>query len=315
MLEPAYAIVDWGTSSFRSWVVDASGGILSSGKNDHGMSAIKREDFTAVLEGSLAQQSVPQSVPVVICGMAGAAQGWVEAPYVEIPTQLHDIHQSAVKPADTARNVWIIPGLAQKAVDEPDVMRGEETLLYGAQLLGVGDGVFCMPGTHSKWAFVSDGRVESFQTSMTGEVFALLAKQSTLAPFVSLDGGCVAHEKAFSDAVSQALVKPHQILRSLFSLRAEPLLFGALKGTELKARLSGLLIGLEIAGLREQKLNHVMLISSGQISDAYVVALKVAKLSVEMLDAEDLVRAGLTQYAKQIVEQLMTSKRNQCLTQ
>lgn len=301
MSAPAYAIVDWGTSSFRSWVLDNSGGVLNSDKTGQGMSTVNREDFPSVLEASMVRQAVPLSTPIVICGMAGAAQGWVEAPYAEIPTQLHDIHQFAVKPTNTARDVWIIPGLAQRSVTEPDVMRGEETILYGAMLLGNGDGVFCMPGTHSKWAFVIDGRVESFQTSMTGEVFALLVRHSTLTPFVSLDVGCLAHEKAFGDAVREALDKPHQILRSLFSVRSEPLLFGALQAGERTARLSGLLIGLEIAGLRGRSFDHVMLISSGEISDVYCAALKVAGMTFEVLDSEALVQAGLTQYAKQIV--------------
>ena len=97
-------------------------------------------------------------------------------------------------------------------------MRGKETLLFGAQLLGAGDGVFCMPGTHLKWAFVSDGRVESFQTLLTGEVFALLSKTSTLASYISDDVDDITTDPAFADAVREALATPHRILNSLFSI-------------------------------------------------------------------------------------------------
>ena len=300
MTAPTYAIVDWGTSSFRSWSIDSTGNILSTDQNSSGMSTLGPDEFTSVLEKSMENLSVSQSVPVVICGMAGAAQGWLEAPYVDIPTELNEIHLSAVKPTNTARDVWIIPGLAQKKMDAPDVMRGEETLLFGAQLLGAGDGVFCMPGTHSKWAFVLGGRVESFQTSMTGEVFALLSKTSTLASYITDDVGDITTDPAFAIAVHEALNNPHQILNFLFSLRSAPLLSEAARGPGLAARLSGLLIGLEIAGMLSTNSTKVSLIASGEISKAYEAALKISGMSVTVLDADELIRAGLTHYAQLI---------------
>ena len=60
-------------------------------------------------------------------------------------------------------------------------MRGEEVQILGAmQLSGLRDGVFVLPGTHNKWAQVSDGRVTGFRTFMTGEFYALLSRQSLL---------------------------------------------------------------------------------------------------------------------------------------
>lgn len=266
------------------------------------MSTLSPDEFPLVLEQSMEKLSVSRSVPAVICGMAGAAQRWLEAPYVDIPAELNDIHLSAVKPTDTRRDVWIIPGLAQNNMNAPDVMRGEETLLFGAQLLGAGDGVFCMPGTHSKWAFVSDGRVKSFQTSITGEVFALLSNASTLASYISDDVDDITTDPAFADAVREALTTPHRILNSLFSIRSAPLLSQAVRGPGLTARLSGLLIGLEIAGLHNTDLTKVSLIASGEILTAYEAALKISGLPVTVLDAYELIRAGLTHYARLIVE-------------
>ena len=78
--------------------------------------------------------------------------------------------------------IAIVPGLCCDHDGVPDVMRGEETQVFGAlELLGMDHGLFVLPGTHSKWVRVAGGRIESFATFMTGEFYALLRKHSILA--------------------------------------------------------------------------------------------------------------------------------------
>src|SRR3546814_16846949 len=60
-------------------------------------------------------------------------------------------------------------------------MRGEEVQIFGAiALTGVDEGLFCLPGTHSKWVEVKDGWIVGIQTYFTGELFDLLRRHSLL---------------------------------------------------------------------------------------------------------------------------------------
>ena len=74
----------------------------------------------------------------------------------------------------------IVPGVAQRERDRPDVMRGEETQLAGIASLHGADLLVCMPGTHCKWVRIADGAVAEFQTWMTGELFSVLSAHSIL---------------------------------------------------------------------------------------------------------------------------------------
>ncbi|WP_372572268.1 2-dehydro-3-deoxygalactonokinase [Ruegeria jejuensis] len=300
MTQVKYAIVDWGTSSFRAWALDASGTVLASAKTDQGMLSLKRSEFAPALDRCLTELSVPKSVDVVVCGMAGAKQGWTEAPYVDLPARLDALHLQAARPQDIDRNVWIIPGLAQRDARTPDVMRGEETILLGAQMMRGGDGLFCLPGTHCKWAEMTNGVVTRFETALTGELYALLSTRSTLSSFFDEARPDIAGSPAFSAAVSEALAAPQKILQMLFSTRAHALLFEDDLARAIPARLSGLLIGLEIAGMNQPAKSHVTLITSGQIGEAYRVALDVAGLTSDTLQAEEFVQAGLLHFAKAI---------------
>jgi len=293
----AVVVVDWGTSSFRLWVLDQAGAVLSRAVTREGMSTLDRAQFAPVLERHLGEAKVAPDTPVVVCGMAGAAQGWCEAPYADLPAALGDITAGAVAPPDTQRPVMILPGLAQRIPGRADVMRGEETILLGAWLGEGASGTICLPGTHSKWARLDGGAVTGFETAMTGELFALLSQKSTLSHFASAPPGDLTASPAFAAAVEEALAAPQSILRALFSVRATPLVEGRDRAADMPARLSGLLIGLEIAGNGAERHEEVTLIASGSIGDAYARALALAGHPVTRLDAEIMVLNGLTHAA------------------
>src|SRR6185295_3284527 len=123
-----------------------------------------------------------RGLPVIICGMAGARQGWVEAGYVDTPAPLASILKHAVAVPGQDRDIRILPGIAQRDRGAPDVMRGEETQLLGA--LGpdaADDALVCLPGTHSKWVEAKGGTVERFATFMTGELFDVVSRETILA--------------------------------------------------------------------------------------------------------------------------------------
>ena len=176
----AFVVVDWGTSSFRGWLMSADGAVLAESRGGEGMlHCAGGAGFAPVLRDHLARLGAPAGAPVLICGMAGARQGWVEAPYLKVPTRLDALHEGAIR-IDAPGDIRILPGIAQARADRPDVMRGEETQLLGVTEPGF-TGLVCIPGTHSKWIRIEDGRVVEFSTYMTGELFSVIAQHSILA--------------------------------------------------------------------------------------------------------------------------------------
>ena len=181
-----YVAVDWGTSSFRLWCIDRAGGIQGERRSQEGMIAAAKLGFATVLQLHLDAVGAANDLPVIICGMAGARQGWVEAGYIDTPAHLASILARAVAVPGLPRDVRILPGIAQRDPKAPDVMRGEETQLLGA--LGAdatSDAVVCIPGTHSKWAMVKGGTVERFATFMTGELFSVVSRETILSHAVA----------------------------------------------------------------------------------------------------------------------------------
>lgn len=284
--------VDWGTTSLRLWALGPDGGVLAERSSRQGMSTLAPADYDGVLARLLDQMAIGADVPVVVCGMAGAAQGWLNAPYIDLPADVTEIARAAVAAPAPGRDVRVLPGVAKRDAAAPDVMRGEETMLLGARLERAVDGWVCLPGTHSKWARLAGDRLADFRTAMTGEVFALLAERSTLAAFAGEERGVVEASPAFAQAVAEALAAPEALLATLFSARAGPLLFGDAHAAAARARLSGLLIGAEVAALAPAG-EAVTLIAAGPLAAAYRRAFQIRGVAFAELDAAPAVRAGL----------------------
>jgi len=291
-MAPFCAAVDWGTTNFRLWLLDANGAALAERSSGEGMRACQPDRFEPVLEAHLAAIGAGSDLPVVVAGMAGARGGWREAPYRETPASLEGLYADAVKIDGLARDVRILPGVCQRGKGREDVMRGEETQLAGAWAESGTTGLFCLPGTHSKWARVEEGGLVGFATYMTGELFAVLSQHSILREMVAAGEGD-STSPAFQDAVEE-MVGGAGLTEKLFSIRAASLLDGA-AAPDAKARLSGLLIGAEIAAarkdLREQM--EVTLVADGAQAKAYEAALAVAGIACRTRDGQDLVRRGL----------------------
>jgi 2-dehydro-3-deoxygalactonokinase len=286
---PNWIAVDWGTSNLRAWAMGPDG-VLADASSDEGMGKLSRDGFEPALL-RLIGPWLAGKPPVVACGMVGSRQGWCEASYRTVPCSPLDRDAVVMAPVTDARlKVSIAPGLKQ--VSPADVMRGEETQIAGALRLMPGyDGVFCLPGTHSKWVHVSAGEVVSFQTFLTGEMFALLSEASVLRH--GMLGAVGWDEAAFDAAVSDALSKPERLGARLFSLRAEGLIAG-LTPQAARARLSGLLIGTELAAAKPYWLGQrVTLIGAEKLSAAYARALSAQGVEAARLNATDCTLAGL----------------------
>ena len=286
----AWIGVDWGTTRLRAWLLAPDGKVIARGESDRGMGHLEPREFeNALLEVVSLWLSDSLRTDVIICGMAGARQGWREAPYRETPCEpMRSGTQVPVEALDCRLKVWIVPGLCQR--NPPDVMRGEETqvagLLYSNPDL---EGPVCLPGTHSKWVHIGRGRIETFRTFLTGEMFALLAEKSILRHSVSADDW---DEGDFTLAVKEAAANPASIMGRLFELRAGPLL-GNQIATSTKSRLSALLIGAELAASQEFWQGKEVQIIGGEVAATYGKALEVLGCRTVIKDAERLTLAGL----------------------
>ncbi|MEP9372338.1 2-dehydro-3-deoxygalactonokinase [Mesorhizobium sp. KR1-2] len=303
-ISPAVAAVDWGTSHFRLWLLDAAGAVLGERRSAEGLLSVPPQGFAPILERHLAELQAPPSLPVVICGMAGSRQGWVEAPYASTPVALDAVLAGAVEVASSARKIRIVPGIAQQRPDAPDVMRGEETQLAGITALASGSHLVCMPGTHSKWVELRDGTAVGFCTWLTGELFSLLSSQSILRHSVAgADKSISPDATPFRQACMQALAQGGDIGAQLFRIRAAGLLAG-LSPQDSAATLSGLLIGAEIASATRRfaaaDKKPVTLVGSAALAPLYRAALELAGHEVRIADGDAAVRAGLFAAARQL---------------
>src|SRR5262245_21287475 len=301
MSEAAYVAVDWGTSSFRLWLVDRAGNSLGERRSHEGMMAAGKSGFATVLQSHLEAVGAAPGLPVVVCGMAGARGGWVEAGYVDTPAPLASILKHAVTVPGQDRDIRILPGIAQRDRKAPDVMRGEETQLLGALAMDTADdAVVCMPGTHSKWVRAKGGTVVRFATFMTGELFDAVSRETILSHAVA--GADEAEDvDAFKSAVMAAFETPSFAANMLFQVRSGQLLYG---GTPSSARekISGTLIGLELAaGLAGKTPRQgITLVASGRLQRLYQLAFDTVSVPVRSIGAEDAACRGLSMAAASI---------------
>jgi len=282
--------VDWGTSRMRLWALNAQGEIVESAASDFGMAKVSQGQF----ERTLLQLIDPwlagntDLIPVIACGMVGARQGWQEVPYESVPCT-PSIRFSKVETLSQLVDVRICWGLKQQV--PADVMRGEETQIAGLLHHRTDyDGVVCLPGTHCKWARLKQGLVAEFQSYMTGELYELLAKSSVLRFSIVDDDWQI---EVFEEAVRTALDDPASITGRLFGLRAGALV-GKACGHGNAARLSGYLIGLELASARRfWESNEVSIIGASGLAKHYQHAMNLVGSSAQLLDTEAMTLAGL----------------------
>ncbi len=282
--------VDWGTSSLRAWGIDASGAILWEESSDKGMGGLAPAEFEPIFLDLVGPHIAGQDrVEAIACGMVGAKQGWTEAGYRAVPCLPLDANMTAAPVADPRLRFRIIGGLSQ--AKPADVIRGEETQIAGFQALNPKfDGVISLPGTHTKWVHVSAGEVVSFQTCMTGDLFAAISGHTVLRHSVQTEDW---DADAFLAAVDDAVSRPEKLAARLFSLRAEGLLDGLGAGAA-RARLSGLLIGAELAATRPYWLGQeVAIIGAGGVSRLYAEALGSLGVTATLASGDAMVLKGL----------------------
>jgi 2-dehydro-3-deoxygalactonokinase len=288
---------DWGTTRLRARALDAAGAILDERISNDGIGPLNGSGHEAAFETLTA--GWPQA-PALMTGMVGSRQGWREAAYVPCPADADGL-AAALTRLTTAhgRDVAIIPGLRDGDIN---VMRGEETQIVGLVDAEPGyTGTVLLPGTHSKWVRVDGGAAVNFASFISGELFALLAKQSLLRHSVSDPDtmGDVSGSPDFLDGVAYARTVP--FAATLFTVRVRQLLANTKPEANL-AYLSGLVIGGEIAGATAMGLARgpLRIIAAGPLARAYGAALGVFSLSGDVRDGDAMALAGLRHIARAV---------------
>ena len=293
--------VDWGTSHLRAWAMTDAGAVRDEARSERGMGTLAPAEFEPALLELVEPWLGAGRTLIVACGMLGSRQGWTEAPYSTVPCKPLSLQTISAPVRDPRLTVRIVPGLRQ-TTPAADVMRGEETQIAGYLATRPGfDGVLCLPGTHTKWAEISAGEVVSFRTFMTGELFALLSGKSILAHSVKGGGW---DDDAFAEAVDDTLARPEALAAKLFNIRAEGLL-GKPDSAVARARLSGLLLGAELAAARPYWLGReVALVGAPDLTAVYARALARQGLDAAQADGSEMTRAGLARIRARLAEEV-----------
>jgi 2-dehydro-3-deoxygalactonokinase len=272
---PRLIAVDWGTTSCRLALLADDGTIIGRRDDGPGILAVPPGGFPAALD-RFVHGLAAVDTPILLSGMVGSRQGWIEAPYVPCPAGLQALVDRLV-PLDlgNGRRCAVVPGLSVETT-WPDVMRGEETQVFGVLARsGAGAGQFVLPGTHAKWLSVRDGRIADFASYMTGEVYAALRGHTILARLMAVEAQPFA-ASAFARGVAlgAAAGGPGALLNRVFSARTLAL-FDRLTPGEGADYLSGLLIGAEVAAATAETSAAavVTIVGSDALTQRYAAAL------------------------------------------
>jgi 2-dehydro-3-deoxygalactonokinase len=283
-----FIAVDWGTTNRRAFLVQADGRHTEKFEDGLGILSVRRGQFEGAIEQLRERLG---DLPMLLAGMVGSNRGWIEAPYVPCPARMEDLVSGLV----LAGRAAIVPGVSLDN-GRCDVMRGEEVQILGAVSSGAipEDCLVCHPGTHNKWVKMSGGRIHSFRTVMTGEIFNLLRGRSILSDLLS---GRASEGETFREGVRQGL-SGAGVAADLFEVRARFLL-GRLDQATAPSLVSGILIGHDIrVGLAEYPGSQMVVMGGRNLTSLYRAALGEAGVEAKEVDGEEAFIAG----ARKIVE-------------
>ncbi len=284
--------IDWGTSNRRAYVLDAQGKFVRQHNDEAGILHVDG-DFEGSLKRLLQTLELDRA-DIIMSGMVGSRNGWQQVPYLSVDQPLSDL-SLALMEVDTAIpgvHCRIVPGY--QFIDAhglPDVMRGEETQVLGALELGASSGWFLLPGTHSKWVRVEDGKIMELVTYMTGELFSLMSQHGTLAK-VMVEQQSV--PQAFAAGVAAA--RHGGFTHMAFCCRAL-VVTDRMPAEQSASYLSGLLIGAELHEIVQKAQGSipapVQVIGSPALSSRYLSALELLGIQARVWQPDAVYVAAL----------------------
>jgi 2-dehydro-3-deoxygalactonokinase len=296
MTKPYSILGDWGTSRLRLYRLEE--GIIVDKVIGPGIGALSQAPAETLLMVIAPWVAERQPEKITLCGMAGSRNGLHEVPYTECPAGADAWSRDSVLLMLEGIPIQIMAGLScVRDNGVPDVMRGEETQIFGALTLVPelqnGRQLLALPGTHGKWAMLQDGHVTGFRTFLTGELFALLCQHSTL---LRAGENETDEEDGFEVGCTSARLN-QSLLGELFYARSAQLRSQKSAGWA-RAYLSGLIIGHEVREMLSAVSTDlkIALIGESEITGRYLRCLAAYDASVSVLDGEQCVIAGLRTY-------------------
>lgn len=289
--------INWGSSNFRAHLIHPDGRVIDTLEAPAGVASLQREDMAGLADR--VRTRWPDVQRAYAAGMIGSNVGWLDAGYVDCPAGPGQLCRQLVPTTIGSLALHVVPGMAcvRTRDNAPDVMRGEETELFG--LLAGGQlgtaRVVALPGTHTKWVRIEDDRIVEFMTAMSGEIYDRLTATGLLSSVVE---GVAGDGPAFREGVRVAAERSLGLGALLFGVRAR-VIRGALARADASAYLRGLLIGSEIADAlslfpqaREAKLP---LIGSPAVCALYGAGLSELGLVSESLASADAIARGFVE--------------------
>lgn len=288
--------IDWGSSNFRVFRLDEDGRILDRRSSPLGILHIGSADFTGTLRSQVASWLQEGEKRILLCGMIGSRQGWVETPYLPCPVGLTDLAMAVVKVPFTDAEVLLVPGVSGENSDGvPEVMRGEETEAMGVMDRCNGEGLVCFPGTHSKWIHLHDRKITSFITYMTGEIYEALRTSTILKH--TMTASAPFNEAAFLQGIERSR-SSGGLLHHLFGVRTLTLM-NQLDAETSSSYLSGLLIGHEVRSAMPHP-SLVRLVGAAGLCSCYELAIKACG-GAATVENEDAAARGLAAIGRRLV--------------
>ncbi|MGW0183373.1 2-dehydro-3-deoxygalactonokinase [Nocardia sp. NPDC003345] len=308
---PRLIALDWGTTSMRSWLLGTHGRVLDS--RDHGGGLLDMAAGTGGADAASRARAYEAAflavcgdwlreypgLPALACGMVGSAQGWREAGYLTVPVRLDGLSHALTGVAAGQGVLHLVPGL--RVPSDPhddiagDVLRGEETQVLGAlELIGAPEAAhtLVLPGTHTKWLRVDDGKVAAFTTAMSGELYGLVTRHGLL----SHTGAAPRRDDAaFARGLNAGFsARARGLGAALFGARAL-VLDGLLAPASLTDYVSGVVIADEVRNLlpHQDGTGPIVLCGNADLCRRYTVALRMRGASTWIVSGEDAAAAGL----------------------
>jgi 2-dehydro-3-deoxygalactonokinase len=261
--------INWGSSNFRAYRLDLNGNVQAERTSGRGAATVPQDGFPDAIIAEVGDWIRAGESRLLMSGMVGSRLGWKEAPYIQVPATFDQVASKVIRLEVDLVDARIVPGLI--GMDEsgvPEVIRGEETEMLGAECAISDSRYLCLPGTHTKWVRMEDATIAAFTTSMTGDVFRAIRDGTILrsvVPHIEFN------QEAFLQGVARS-IQPGELLHHLFGVRTL-VLTGRMEEASSSSYLSGLLIGHDIkAMIRTREAVH--LIGAPELCLLYATALR-----------------------------------------
>jgi 2-dehydro-3-deoxygalactonokinase len=300
---PPVVGIDWGTTNRRTYVLGPEGELVHHHSDELGILAVAG-NFEKALADLLTKIELDHA-DVIMSGMIGSRNGWRQVPYLSTEQPISALPDAMVDIDTKLPNVRcrIVPGY--QFIDPygiPDVMRGEETQVFGALSLYAPSGWFVLPGTHSKWVRIEQGRISEIMTFMTGELFALLSRHGTLAALMEERQAWA--PSAFEAGLSSA--RHDNFTHTAFGCRAL-VVTDTMPASHASSYLSGLLVGSELHQIRKGSIDQtefsIQVIGSATLEERYMEALRFFGMSARVWQPDEVYVAALRTLAGFTIQQ------------